>query len=236
MKQYGFVKRLEHFWKGLSDNRSQISPIPPQAYGDRFINFVTGITMTKEEAERRQTHETTRSEPISTVIARSRQNSRSQQVGVGQALTTGMDGRDREKSPPGSPIAVERTMQKAQKQVNKETNTDKGRKGSEDEKPTRTLLTAEDSDRVLPVVSEENLSEEKTRDSSRHESGNRGDGIRIVSASTRRDSGEDYRDHDEEEVKREKPPRLDSTLLPSVSPIEEMGGAFGGMNGDPEKR
>lgn len=51
---YGFVKKAEHFWKGLSHNRSQISPIPPEQYGERFINFMEGITMSKEEAERLQ--------------------------------------------------------------------------------------------------------------------------------------------------------------------------------------
>lgn len=50
--QYGFVKRAEHLWKGLSNNKSQISPIPPEGYGDRFVKFITGITATKEEVER----------------------------------------------------------------------------------------------------------------------------------------------------------------------------------------
>lgn len=50
--QYGFVKRAENFWKGMSNNKSQISPIPPEDYGDRFIKFISGITMTKEEQER----------------------------------------------------------------------------------------------------------------------------------------------------------------------------------------
>ena len=39
----------------MSNNRTQISPIPPEGYGDRFINFITGITMSKEEAERHTT-------------------------------------------------------------------------------------------------------------------------------------------------------------------------------------
>ncbi|KAL6721218.1 Phosphatidylinositol-4-phosphate 5-kinase [Lecanora helva] len=52
LTHYGFVKRAEHFWKGMSNNKSQISPIPPEGYGDRFINFIKGITMTKEEQER----------------------------------------------------------------------------------------------------------------------------------------------------------------------------------------
>ncbi|KAH8703946.1 multicopy suppressor of stt4 mutation [Talaromyces proteolyticus] len=51
---YGIVKKAEHFWKGLSHNRNQISPIPPQQYGERFIQFMEGITMSKEEAERLQ--------------------------------------------------------------------------------------------------------------------------------------------------------------------------------------
>ena len=36
----------------MSHDSTQISPIPPQAYGDRFVKFMTGCTMTKEEAER----------------------------------------------------------------------------------------------------------------------------------------------------------------------------------------
>lgn len=36
----------------MSNNKSLISPIPPEAYGDRFIKFITGITMPREEAEK----------------------------------------------------------------------------------------------------------------------------------------------------------------------------------------
>ncbi|KAK2792424.1 Phosphatidylinositol-4-phosphate 5-kinase [Onygenales sp. PD_12] len=52
LTHYGTVKKAEHFWKGLSHDRNQISPIPPEAYGERFIKFITGITKSKEEAER----------------------------------------------------------------------------------------------------------------------------------------------------------------------------------------
>jgi 1-phosphatidylinositol-4-phosphate 5-kinase len=48
------LKKAEHFWKGLSHNRSQISPVPSQSYGERFIHFIEGITMSKEEAERQE--------------------------------------------------------------------------------------------------------------------------------------------------------------------------------------
>ncbi|KAJ5738324.1 hypothetical protein N7493_001479 [Penicillium malachiteum] len=43
LTHYGTVKKLENFFKGLSNDRSQISPIPRR-----------GITMSKEEAERRR--------------------------------------------------------------------------------------------------------------------------------------------------------------------------------------
>ncbi|KAE8148535.1 hypothetical protein BDV25DRAFT_16480 [Aspergillus avenaceus] len=52
LTHYGMVKRLEHFFKGLSHDRNQISPVPPEGYGDRFIKFIKGITMSKEEAAR----------------------------------------------------------------------------------------------------------------------------------------------------------------------------------------
>lgn len=50
--QYGMIKKIEHFWKGLSSDRTQISALPPEQYGDRFLNFMEGITVSKEEAER----------------------------------------------------------------------------------------------------------------------------------------------------------------------------------------
>lgn len=51
-EQYGMVKKAEHFWKGLSNPQSQISPIPPESYGERFIRFITGITKSREAQER----------------------------------------------------------------------------------------------------------------------------------------------------------------------------------------
>lgn len=51
------VKKAEHFWKGLSQNRTQISPIPPVAYGDRFLNFIASITRSKEEVDRENNNE-----------------------------------------------------------------------------------------------------------------------------------------------------------------------------------
>ncbi|KAK0725456.1 hypothetical protein B0H67DRAFT_598707 [Lasiosphaeris hirsuta] len=52
LTHYGIIKKLEHFWKGLSQDGSQISALPPQEYGDRFLNFISGITKSNEEAIR----------------------------------------------------------------------------------------------------------------------------------------------------------------------------------------
>jgi len=52
LTHYGMIKKLENFWKGLSSDRNQISALPPREYGDRFLNFISGITMSQEEAVR----------------------------------------------------------------------------------------------------------------------------------------------------------------------------------------
>ncbi|THC93344.1 hypothetical protein EYZ11_007170 [Aspergillus tanneri] len=44
----------EIYYLGIIDCLTHISPVPPEGYGDRFINFIKGITMSKEEAERRR--------------------------------------------------------------------------------------------------------------------------------------------------------------------------------------
>ncbi|KAG7448873.1 SAICAR synthase-like protein [Guyanagaster necrorhizus] len=40
---YGVVKKLEHFWKGLSADRHKISPVPPPEYAERFFTFMKAI-------------------------------------------------------------------------------------------------------------------------------------------------------------------------------------------------
>jgi hypothetical protein len=149
------IKRIEHYWKGLSAPRTQISAIPPQAYGDRFVNFITGITMTKEEAERRETQESHRVGDHIPVQSGSAEN-------LGQPSST-LSPTERE-----SP-AVEKTMRRAQKQTDKATPSEKGRDQSEEEKPDRTLKTTEDARAAmtLPVVSESHESGESNRNSKR---------------------------------------------------------------------
>jgi 1-phosphatidylinositol-4-phosphate 5-kinase len=85
------VKKAENFWKGLSHNRAQISPIPPEAYGERFIHFIEGITMSKDEAERLQQ-------------ARAKES-------TSQDMTRSSQGLRRE--------SVERTMQAAEKEAHR---------------------------------------------------------------------------------------------------------------------
>ncbi|ODA83448.1 hypothetical protein RJ55_01962 [Drechmeria coniospora] len=52
LTHYGMIKKIENFWKGLSNDRTQISALPPDQYGDRFYHFVEGITLSAEEATR----------------------------------------------------------------------------------------------------------------------------------------------------------------------------------------
>lgn len=59
MLQYSFIKRMEHFIKGIANTESQISAIPPERYGDRFIKFISGVTKTREAAEREKMEEAT---------------------------------------------------------------------------------------------------------------------------------------------------------------------------------
>lgn len=50
--QYGFAKKAEHFWRGLSNPKDQVSAIPPQGYGDRFFKFISGLVKSPEQAAR----------------------------------------------------------------------------------------------------------------------------------------------------------------------------------------
>ncbi|KAF8247736.1 SAICAR synthase-like protein [Wilcoxina mikolae CBS 423.85] len=52
LTHYGFVKRLEHFWRGLSHPKDQVSAIPPLGYGERFFNFISSIVKSPEDAAR----------------------------------------------------------------------------------------------------------------------------------------------------------------------------------------
>ena len=178
--------------------------------------------MTKEESERRQTNESSRTDTMASVI-RSRQDSKPQSAPLGVNMDGAADIRDtflgvnHVDDPAGSPAAVERTMEKAQKATDKQTGSE-GRRRSEEEKPSRTLQTTEEQrgNALLPVVTEgkedadseggsrgasttreledfdEKVLPPPAHDLSR---GRSSEGIRIVSASTKaeRDSDEHAR-------------------------------------------
>ncbi|KAH8918439.1 SAICAR synthase-like protein [Atractiella rhizophila] len=40
---YNSVKRIEHFFKGIQHDKHMISAVPPNEYGDRFLNFLTSF-------------------------------------------------------------------------------------------------------------------------------------------------------------------------------------------------
>ena len=129
--QYGFVKRLEHLWKGLSHDSSQISPIPPEGYGERFIKFMTGITMTKEEAERRA------AERGGLPNGEADAGIRSHRPGdTTQSFDGARSSRDSAELAPQSP-AVVRTMQKAHNEADKSEK----RRSNDEEPADRTLGT-----------------------------------------------------------------------------------------------
>ncbi|KAK6345999.1 Phosphatidylinositol-4-phosphate 5-kinase [Orbilia blumenaviensis] len=52
LTKYNFIKRAEHFWKGLSQDKTEISAVPPQAYGDRFFRYVSKIIQPASASDR----------------------------------------------------------------------------------------------------------------------------------------------------------------------------------------
>jgi 1-phosphatidylinositol-4-phosphate 5-kinase len=63
------VKKIETFWKGLSNDRTKISALPPEQYGERFINFISDTTVSHEEAEREAQKKQGHAEGSATAVA-----------------------------------------------------------------------------------------------------------------------------------------------------------------------
>ncbi|KAL4866652.1 hypothetical protein BDV12DRAFT_131815 [Aspergillus spectabilis] len=83
LTHYGTVKRVENFFKGLTHERTQISPIPPEGYGDRFVNFINKITMSKEEAQRsREAHSDGHANPVESTHASATSTSQQPDTGT----------------------------------------------------------------------------------------------------------------------------------------------------------
>lgn len=65
VEQYGYLKKMEHFWRGLSNPKDQVSAVPPQSYGDRFFKFISGLVKSPEEAVReKEARETANAEGL----------------------------------------------------------------------------------------------------------------------------------------------------------------------------
>ncbi|KAI6247202.1 Phosphatidylinositol 4-phosphate 5-kinase its3 [Erysiphe necator] len=52
LTHYGTIKKLEHFIKGIKYDKRLISPVSPDPYGERFVEFIEGITKSPEEASK----------------------------------------------------------------------------------------------------------------------------------------------------------------------------------------
>ncbi|RMD42639.1 hypothetical protein DV735_g2481, partial [Chaetothyriales sp. CBS 134920] len=287
LTHYGVVKHVEHFWKGLKDDRNKISPIPPQAYGDRFVDFITGITITKEEAGRRQTQDSARSE--CQTASRLRPSHDSGQYAIStSAERAPVDLQPTRRaysraSPPGSPRGADRTAWRSQKPAGG--GKDGRDSGGEDERPDRAMSPTDGQTDLLPAVSEESTSDDGGRrrpsdepqtwatsnDLAYRASSPNSSSIRMVSVSTKRDSQEpplpgderetiqavhlQQEEYDEKAVfeqhqnqqqqddgrgrrRSERPPRLNSDLIPRFSPMWNMLDATTNsldIGGDPEK-
>ncbi|KAI0016561.1 SAICAR synthase-like protein [Xylariomycetidae sp. FL0641] len=159
LTHYGMIKKVEHFWKGLSNDRSQISALPPQEYGDRFLKFMSGITMTAEEAER-DAHDREMAAAVAAADAAAQEENEAGPRASGSHsapaaptyLPPAPPGMRDPKSPPPNPT-VEKALQmaiKSEKDIAKE-----------EQVPERKITTAlapattkNNSPAVLPIVEE----------------------------------------------------------------------------------
>ena len=126
----------------MSAPKTQISPIPPEAYGDRFIKFISGLAKTKEEVER----EAEASQQLNTSLDNTQGRASSDYLG---------------KSSKGiARSSTEKIIEKAEKQARK--SEDRG--AVEDERRDRTIaaVRSPSADRsngitgqTLPVVDED---------------------------------------------------------------------------------
>ncbi|OTB01982.1 hypothetical protein M426DRAFT_74891 [Hypoxylon sp. CI-4A] len=156
LTHYGVIKKIEHFWKGLSSDRSQISALPPEEYGERFIKFMSGITLSAEEAAR-DAHDREYAAAMQAAEMEQAKQDTLQVPGSSSAppapsyLPPAPPGMRSPNSPEPNPI-VEKALKKANK---KEKDVAK-----EEQVPDRKITTAvspgtrQNSHAVLPVVEE----------------------------------------------------------------------------------
>ncbi|GKT64057.1 phosphatidylinositol-4-phosphate 5-kinase its3 [Colletotrichum tofieldiae] len=163
LTHYGMIKKIEHFWKGLTSDKTKISALPPEQYGDRFYNFVEGITMSPEEAIREKQRRD--QEQIEAAAAAERQRVASWSSSMRRRSTANnippMPNYQPPPTPPGAPMSPEarETVERAQQDARRSER----HGASETNVPDMVLSTAKMTERresggqgapILPVVEE----------------------------------------------------------------------------------
>ncbi|RDA82945.1 hypothetical protein CP532_1442 [Ophiocordyceps camponoti-leonardi (nom. inval.)] len=154
LTHYGMIKKIEHFWKGLSSDRRQISALPPDEYGDRFFNFIEGVTMSAEEARERE--QRIQQEEAEAEAREASAAARSSHLGIPPMP---------DHQPPAPPVASStREGQETLEMASREARRTSAKGASEQDVPERTLrapVTTATSDKrdslhepILPIVEE----------------------------------------------------------------------------------
>ncbi|TQN67952.1 Phosphatidylinositol 4-phosphate 5-kinase its3 [Colletotrichum shisoi] len=163
LTHYGMIKKIEHFWKGLTSDKTKISALPPEQYGDRFFNFVEGITMSPEEAIREKQRKD--QEQIEAAAAAERQRVASWSSSMRRRSTTTnippMPNYQPPPTPPGAPMSPE--ARDTVERVQQDARRSERHGASEASVPDMVLSTAKMTERresggqgapILPVVEE----------------------------------------------------------------------------------
>ncbi|KAK4226679.1 hypothetical protein QBC38DRAFT_366036 [Podospora fimiseda] len=171
LTHYGIIKKIEHFWKGLSSDRSQISALPPHEYGERFINFIDGVTMSQEEAFREAQR---RDEEA--IAAATAEEERQRTASWGSMRRRGTAGpappAPNYNPPPVPPQSsrspeAEATIERAEAEMRRLTLENEGGEVVTERtlRTTVTAVTAGGGQTVLPVVEEAEMEDRRSRGS-----------------------------------------------------------------------
>lgn len=125
----------------MGGNESQISPIPPERYGDRFVKFISGMTMSRERAEQDRLSKTI--EAATGLILPP-----GVQPPINDPHLGGCNIHEDTTDPPGTQRVIEKAERSAEKTI---------RHGAHEEDiPDRSLgaVGRQDSEGILPVIGE----------------------------------------------------------------------------------
>ncbi|KAK4161836.1 hypothetical protein QBC43DRAFT_216789 [Cladorrhinum sp. PSN259] len=172
LTHYGIIKKIEHFWKGLSSDRSQISALPPHEYGERFINFIDGVTMSQEEAFREAQRRD--EEAIAAAVAEEERQRAASWGSMRRRGTAGPAPPAPNYLPPPVPPQssrspeAEATIERAETEMRRLTLENEGSEREVVERTLRTTttsVTAGGGQTVLPVVEEAEMEDRRSRGS-----------------------------------------------------------------------